>query len=64
MHMPQLKAICEVLDLEKKGTKEEVADRVMDYCMCPKSSGKKVPQSKKRKRMKSPLSTRTILIEL
>lgn len=47
--MPQLKTICEVLDLEKKGTKEEVVDRVMDYCMCPKSSGKKVPQTKKRK---------------
>lgn len=50
-HMPMLKVVCEVLDLEKKGTKDEVAERVMAFCMAPKSTGKKVPQSKKRKRM-------------
>ncbi|XP_063409142.1 protein DEK-like isoform X3 [Mytilus trossulus] len=49
-HMPMLKVVCEVLDLEKKGTKDEVAERVMAFCMEPKSTGKKVPQSKKRKR--------------
>ncbi|VDI16659.1 protein DEK [Mytilus galloprovincialis] len=49
-HMPMLKVVCEVLDLEKKGTKDEVAERVMAFCMAPKSTGKKVPQSKKRKR--------------
>lgn len=50
-HLPMLKVICEVLDLEKKGTKEEVADRVMTFCLCPKSTGKPVPVSKKRKSM-------------
>ena len=50
-HLPMLKVICEVLDLEKKGTKEEVADRVMTFCLRPKSTGKPVPVSKKRKSM-------------
>lgn len=36
----QLKIICEMLDLEKKGNKEEIAERVIEFLIEPKDSGK------------------------
>nr|XP_022319604.1 protein DEK-like [Crassostrea virginica] len=45
-----LKKICEVLDLERKGVRDEIAERIIDFCLCPKDSGKAIPASKKRKR--------------
>ena len=45
-----LKAVCDVLDLEKNGTKDSVVARIIDFLFCPKSSGKALPQSKKQKR--------------
>lgn len=38
----QLKSICEMLDLEKKGTKDEIAARVLEFLIEPKDSGKAV----------------------
>ncbi|PVD23433.1 hypothetical protein C0Q70_16702 [Pomacea canaliculata] len=49
MTIPQLKQICEVLDIERSGAKPVVVDRIMDFLMKPSSSGMKVPQKKKRK---------------
>ena len=36
----QLKSICEMLDLEKKGTREEIAERIVEFLVEPKDSGK------------------------
>lgn len=46
--IPVLKHICEILDLERSGTKEDVIVRLLEFLLCPKPSGKKVPTSKKR----------------
>ncbi|KAK7886014.1 hypothetical protein WMY93_025635 [Mugilogobius chulae] len=36
----KLKLVCEVLDLEKKGTHSDLVDRIMTFLVSPKSSGK------------------------
>lgn len=36
----QLKIVCEMLDLEKKGNKEEVSERILEFLIEPKDSGK------------------------
>ncbi|XP_072317387.1 protein DEK [Eucyclogobius newberryi] len=51
----KLKLMCEVLDLEKKGTHSDLVDRIMAFLVSPKSSGKRVPM-KKKKRSKKNLS--------
>ncbi|GJQ65992.1 putative DNA binding protein [Trypoxylus dichotomus] len=38
----QLKSVCEMLDLEKKGNKEEIAERIVEFLIEPKDSGKPV----------------------
>lgn len=38
-----MKDICDVLDLEKKGKKDDLLTRIMDFLMDPKDSGKPVP---------------------
>lgn len=38
----QLKSICEMLDLEKKGSKDEIIERIVDFLIEPKDSGKPV----------------------
>lgn len=38
----QLKIICEMLDLEKKGNKDEISERIVDFLLEPKDSGKTV----------------------
>jgi len=38
--LKQLKSICEMLDLEKKGVKDEIAERIVDFLLEPKDSGK------------------------
>ncbi|XP_035232868.1 protein DEK-like, partial [Stegodyphus dumicola] len=42
-----LKHVCEVLDLERSGTKEEIVLRILEFLLNPKDSGKKVPSKKK-----------------
>jgi hypothetical protein len=49
MTIPQLKHICEVLDIERGGTKSAIVDRIMDFLMKPQSSGLKVSEKKKSK---------------
>ncbi|XP_038137135.1 protein DEK [Cyprinodon tularosa] len=48
----KLKLICTVLDLEKKGTHVDLIDRILNFLMAPKSSGKRAPVKKKRKSKK------------
>ncbi|KAK7489462.1 hypothetical protein BaRGS_00019261 [Batillaria attramentaria] len=47
MTIPQLKHVCEVLDIERSGAKPVVIERIMDFLMKPHSSGLQVPQKKK-----------------
>ncbi|GFT70313.1 protein DEK [Nephila pilipes] len=42
-----LKRVCELLDLERSGTKEEIVLRILDFLMDPKDSGKSVKTKKK-----------------
>jgi len=45
-----LKSICETLDIDRVGKKDDVVERIINFLMEPKSSGKPLPTSKKRKR--------------
>nr|CAH7718865.1 unnamed protein product [Callosobruchus chinensis] len=38
----QLKSICEMLDLQKSGTKDDLANRIVEFLLEPKDSGKPV----------------------
>nr|CAI5824446.1 unnamed protein product [Callosobruchus analis] len=38
----QLKSICEMLDLQKSGTKDDIANRIVEFLLEPKDSGKPV----------------------
>ncbi|XP_027045575.1 protein DEK-like [Pocillopora damicornis] len=44
-----LKRLCEIFDLEKKGKRNDLLEKVMDFLMSPKSSGKPAPQPKPKK---------------
>jgi len=46
--MSVVKSICETLDLERGGKKEEVMERLMSFLLEPKSSGKPLPSSAKK----------------
>lgn len=48
----KLKAVCGVLDLEKKGTHSDLVDRILNFLIAPKNSGKRLPVKKKRKSKK------------
>ncbi|XP_028280876.1 protein DEK [Parambassis ranga] len=48
----KLKAVCGVLDLEKKGTHSDLVDRILTFLAAPKNSGKRLPVKKKRKSKK------------
>ena len=48
MTMAQMKSMCDVLDLERGGTKETIVTRLMDFFLKPASSGKKLLADKKR----------------
>ncbi|KAL8590460.1 hypothetical protein ACOMHN_011673 [Nucella lapillus] len=45
----ELKHLCEVLDIERGGTKSAIVERILDFLMKPSSSGLRVPAKKKRK---------------
>lgn len=36
----KLKVVCTVLDLEKKGTHSDLVDRILNFLVAPKNSGK------------------------
>lgn len=42
LEVKQLKSVCEMLDLQKTGTKEEITTRIIDFLLEPKDSGKTV----------------------
>lgn len=42
LEIKQLKSICEMLDLQKSGNKEEISNRILDFLLEPKDSGKPV----------------------
>ncbi|XP_051871488.1 protein DEK [Pristis pectinata] len=44
-----LKVICTVLDLERKGTKDEIVSKILNFLMRPKASGKSLPKPKKKR---------------
>ncbi|KAM8870444.1 protein DEK isoform 2-T2 [Spinachia spinachia] len=48
----KLKAVCGVLDLEKKGTHSDLVDRILSFLIAPRNSGKRLPVKKKRKSKK------------
>lgn len=43
--MKVLNLFCGLLALEKKGKKDELVDRILEFLMEPQDSGKKVPKS-------------------
>ncbi|XP_033737269.1 protein DEK-like [Pecten maximus] len=47
--MTMLRQLCAILDLERQGSKEQVIERLMTFCMAPKDSGKKVPKPKRKR---------------
>ncbi|KAL6109860.1 dek [Pungitius sinensis] len=49
----KLKAVCGVLDLEKKGTHSDLVDRILTFLIAPKNSGKRLIVKKKRKSKKN-----------
>lgn len=44
----KLLEMCEVLDLEKKGSHSDLVEKIMAFLLSPKSSGKRLPKKKKR----------------
>ncbi|XP_071043911.1 protein DEK isoform X2 [Parasteatoda tepidariorum] len=44
--IPVLKGICEILDIERSGTKEDIVMRLLQFLVCPKDSGKALPKKK------------------
>ncbi|XP_020610217.1 protein DEK-like [Orbicella faveolata] len=44
-----LKRLCEIFDLEKKGKRSDLLEKVMDFLMSPESSGRPAPQPKAKK---------------
>ena len=49
MTMAVLKTLCETLDLEKTGTKDQVVPRIMSFLMDPQPSGRELPKAKAAK---------------
>ncbi|XP_023242970.1 protein DEK-like isoform X1 [Centruroides sculpturatus] len=46
--LPVLKRVCDILDLERSGTKEDIVSRISEFLLYPKASGKSVPKTKKK----------------
>ncbi|XP_071510150.1 protein DEK-like [Diadema antillarum] len=44
------KELCTILDVEKKGTKDKMMERLMEFCLNPQPSGRKPPEKGKRGR--------------
>ena len=39
--------VCEILDVQRSGNKDEVVERLMEWLLKPEDSGKKVPKKRK-----------------
>jgi len=44
-----LKCICQTLDIERSGKKEEIVERIMNFLKEPKDSGKPLTASAKKR---------------
>lgn len=57
-HLPELKSLCEILDLDRKGgTKDEIVVNILNFLVKPTDSGRKVIKKgdkKKKKQTKTP----------
>lgn len=42
LQLKGLKRICELLDVERSGTKDDLVERILDYLLEPKQTGRKV----------------------
>lgn len=49
MELKQLKSVCEMLDLLKSGSKDEIVSRVVDFLVEPKDSGKPLDGGRPRR---------------
>ncbi|XP_030837776.1 protein DEK-like [Strongylocentrotus purpuratus] len=47
--MEGIKEICTILDVEKKGNKDVIMERIMEFCLNPQPSGRKLPEKGKKK---------------
>ncbi|XP_061700696.1 protein DEK isoform X2 [Syngnathoides biaculeatus] len=45
----KLKLLCGILDLEKKGTRAELVERIVTFLLAPKNNGKRLPVKKKKR---------------
>ncbi|CAI9739783.1 protein DEK-like [Octopus vulgaris] len=45
-----LRKICEILGLERGGAKDEILNKIMDFLVKPKDTGKSVPKPKKKRK--------------
>lgn len=43
-----IKNVCERLDVERKGTKEEIIERILSFLLKPQDSGKELPKKRRR----------------
>ncbi|XP_041484240.1 protein DEK-like [Lytechinus variegatus] len=57
--MEGIKELCTILDVEKKGLKDVIMERLMDFCMNPQPSGRPVPQKGKRGKPKGTKKTKS-----
>ncbi|XP_061651974.1 protein DEK isoform X2 [Phyllopteryx taeniolatus] len=48
----KLKLLCGILDLEKKGTRAELVERIVTFLLAPKDNGKRLPVKKKKRSKK------------
>ncbi|KAK4045294.1 protein DEK isoform X2 [Daphnia magna] len=46
--LTDLKFICQILCLEKSGTKEGIIERILEFCLCPNPSSKPVAKKNKK----------------
>ena len=44
---PMISHVCEILDVQRSGNKDEVVERLMEWLLKPEDSGKKVPKKRK-----------------
>ena len=47
--LPLLHHFCDILDLEKRGTKDDKIERILEFLLNPQDSGKPLPKSKRKK---------------
>ncbi|XP_061551829.1 protein DEK [Phycodurus eques] len=56
----KLKLLCGILDLEKKGTRAELVERIVTFLLAPKDNGKRLPVKKKKQRSKKKASSDSV----